>query len=545
MSLTEATNPFHAGEREAQARAGVGDVASWAAGFVRDHLPEQHRAFHTALPFLVLAGADDGGRVWTTLIEGADGFVRSPDPRRIALHATLQAADPLAAACAAGAEVGALGIDLATRRRNRFSGYLRPAGAGYLIDVRQTFGNCPQYIVERAWTRHAAGTPPPARLTDALSDRQRALVGAADTLFIGSGHLRPGGGAANGFDASHRGGAPGFVRVIDGTHLQIPDYPGNNYFNTIGNLVADPRVGLLFVDFETGGLLHVTGRATIDWQPRDGHDRQARRTINVTIDAVLDRPGAMALRWFRPAASARPLRLVRRQVESVAITSFHFVPADGRPLARFEAGQHLPVELRIPGQASAVARTYSLSGPPAEGGAYRLSVKREPLGLASRYLHDTLREGDLIEARAPAGDFVMPRDAAPLVLVSAGVGLTPMVSMLHAASAQGRSVWFVHGARNGREHALRAEVERLVAQDPRALRRLYFYSQPDRQDRIGRDFDRAGRITAADLLDLDADGDAHYLLCGPPRFMADIRNGLEAAGVPAGRIHVETFGPSG
>lgn len=545
MSLTEATNPFHAGEREAQARAGVGDVASWAAGFVRDHLPEQHRAFHTALPFLVLAGADEHGRVWTTLIEGADGFVRSPDPRRIALHATLQAADPLAAACAAGAEVGALGIDLATRRRNRFSGYLRPAGAGYLIDVRQTFGNCPQYIVERAWTRHAAGTPPPARLTDALSDRQRALVGAADTLFIGSGYLRPGGGAANGFDASHRGGAPGFVRVIDGTHLQIPDYPGNNYFNTIGNLVADPRVGLLFVDFETGGLLHVAGRATIDWQPRDGHDRQARRTINVAIDAVLDRPGAMALRWFRPAASARPLRLVRREVESASITSFHFAPVDGRPLAPFEAGQHLPVELRIPGQANPVGRTYSLSGSPAENGAYRLSVKREPLGLASRYLHDTLREGDLIEARAPAGDFVMPRDAAPLVLVSAGVGLTPMVAMLHAASAQGRRVWFVHGARNGRDHALRAEVERLVAQGRGALRRRYFYSQPDSQEQAGRDFDRAGRITAADLLDLDAGDDAHYLLCGPSRFVADIRNGLDAAGVAAARIHVETFGPGG
>jgi len=106
-------------------------------------------------------------------------------------------------------------------------------------------------------------------------------------------------------------------------------------------------------------------------------------------------------------------------------------------------------------------------------------------------------------------------------------------------------VWFVHGARNGPEHALRAEVERLVAQSRSAVRRLYFYSQPDRQDRIGRDFDRVGRITAADLLELNPAGNAHYLLCGPQPFLAGIRNGLEAAGVPVERIHVETFGPRG
>ena len=200
----------------------------------------------------------------------------------------------------------------------------------------------------------------------------------------------------------------------------------------------------------------------------------------------------------------------------------------------FRAGQSVPI-----------TRTYSLSGSPAEGGEYRLSVKREAKGLASRFLHDALREGDLIEARAPAGGFVMPRDKAPLVLVSAGVGLTPMVSMLHAASAQGRSVWFVHGARNGPEHALRAEVERLVAQSRSAVQRVYFYSQPDRQDRIGRDFDRVGRNTAADLLELNPAGNAHYLLGGPQPFLADIRNGLEAAGVPVERIHVETFGPRG
>ncbi|TVT49549.1 MAG: ferredoxin [Denitromonas halophila] len=543
--MTKLINPFHAGELEAQARAGVGDVAGWAAGFVRDHLPEQHRAFHGALPFLVLAAAGEDGRVWTTLVEGGDGFVRSPDPRHIALHTTLNAADPLAVACHAGTEVGVLGIDLATRRRNRFSGYLRPDGAGYVIDVRQTFGNCPQYINERVWTRLEPDSPHAASMTDGLTQRQRALIGAADTLFIGSGHVRPEGAASNGYDASHRGGAPGFVQVVDGAHLRIPDYAGNNFFNTIGNLVADPRVGLLFVDFEAGSLLHVTGRATIDWYPQDGHDPEARRMINVTIDAVLERPGAMSLRWFRRGASSRRLRLVRREAESARITSFYFASEDGRALDRFQAGQHLPVSVAVPGRPGVAERTYSLSGSPADPMQYRLSVKRETQGLVSRFLHDTLREGEVIEARAPAGDFVIPCDHCPLVLVSAGVGLTPMVSMLHATAGQGRTVWFVHGVRNGREHALRAEVDRLLAEGGGVRRGIFFYSHPDPNDLIGRDYDVRGRVSAAGLLALDAGVSARYLLCGPPPFLADIQRGLEAGGVAPERIHVETFGPRG
>ncbi len=541
--MTEPINPFHSGELEAQARAGVGDVARWAAGFVRDHMPEQHRAFHSALPFLVLAGGDGNGRTWVTVVEGADGFVRSPDPYRIEMLTTLDKADPLFAACSSGAEVGVLGIDLATRRRNRFSGYLRPDGESYVIDVRQTFGNCPQYINERSWTRAAVGAPPSASLTEALTDQQIALIGVADTMFIGSGHKELDGAASNGYDASHRGGAPGFVRVVDSRHLQIPDYSGNNFFNTIGNLVSDSRVGLLFVDFETGGLLHISGRATIDWNPQDEGGPEVRRMITVAIDIVLARPEAIALRWLRPENSTRRLRLARRETESDGIASFYFEPDDGRPLDRFEAGQHLPIEVRIPGQVGPSRRTYSLSGSPANGRQYRLSVKREDMGLVSGFLHDHLREGGLIDARPPAGDFVIPCDNCPLVLVSAGIGLTPMLSMLHAVAGQDRPVWFIHGARNGREHALRAEVDRLVAENEGARRQIFFYSRPDPNDVIGRDYDVIGRVTAADLLVINAGASAQYLLCGPPPFLADLRNGLEAAGVSPDRIRFEAFGP--
>jgi len=545
MSSMDPINPFHEGELQAQKRAGVGDVAKWAGGFIRDYLPEQHRDFHTSLPFLIVSGADPQGQTWITMVDGPQGFATSPDPRRIVLTTQVDPTDPLASAFQNGTDIGVLGIELAHRRRNRFSGAMRATDDGYAIDIRQTFGNCPQYIHERAWTRVAKAGAVTAKSGSALTIDQIALIGGSDTMFIGSGHQGAAGAVSNGFDASHRGGAPGFVHVVDGTHLQIPDYAGNNFFNTIGNLVSNPRIGLLFVDFETGDLLQITGRAFIDWSPERAHDPDARRVIDVEIDAVLERPAAVGLRWAKQDHLSRPLKLSRRTAESPSVTSFYFEAADGRPLEPFKAGQHLPIEVQIPGEVGLSKRSYSLSGAPHDTSHYRLSVKREDKGLVSRFLHDALSVGSLIEARKPSGAFVVPCLKCPLVLVGAGVGATPMLSMLHAsADEQDRPVWYVHAARNGRDHVLRAEVDHLVEANENLHQRT-FYSRPDAADVLGRDYDAEGRITARDLLDLGAGPEAHYMLCGPAAFLAEMRKALEAEGVLADNIHVEIFGPTG
>ena len=538
----EDLNPFHSGERTAQERAGVGDVSQWAGGFVRDFLPGQHRIFHTSLPFLVFAGADDDGRVWTTILDGDEGFIQSPDPQRLTLQTQPDAADPLAGRFADGGEIGGLGIELATRRRNRFSGRIAPDADGLSIKMRQTFGNCPQYIHPRGVRRIARARNADVLRSTALSKDQIARIGQADTLFIGSGHQGDAGAASNGFDASHRGGAPGFVHVASSTRLLIPDYAGNNFFNTIGNLLCNPRIGLLFVDFQTGGLLHLSGRAKIDWSPRDAHDPEAWRMIDVEIDAVIDRPKALSLRWDRLDGRARKLRLARREQEAEHITSFYFAPVDGRPLDPFEPGQHLPIAVQIPGQSGLTERSYSLSGAAPDLSHYRLSIKREENGLMSRFLHDDLRVGDMIEALPPAGDFVLPEGEGPVILISAGVGLTPMISMLHALAETGRPTWYVHAARNGQEHAMGAEIQALTAQHSNLQRRVFF-SQPSHQDRADIDFDAAGRMSASEIIELETGGDPQYLICGPKRFLADIRSGLEALRVPGDSIHVETFGP--
>lgn len=542
--MTRKTTPFHAGELEAQQRAGVGDVSAWAGSFIRDHMPEQHRAFFASLPFLVIAGGDEAGRPWVTILEGPSGFVASPDPRTLTVTAPLAPEDPLATALASGTEIGMLGIELETRRRNRLNGVFHPEGEGFAIDVRQSFGNCPQYIHEREWYRGETSGTPAARVSERLDAGQAARITAADTFFIGSGHRVGGGHQSDGYDASHRGGEPGFVQIAKDGTLRIPDYAGNNYFNTIGNLIRNPRVGLLFVDFETGGLLQVTGRSQIDWTPTDRKAPEALRVIHVVVEQVVDRPGALALRWSPKDDACLQLKVIDKVVESDQITSLHLAAADGEPLEPFEAGQYLPVELKIPGHPGRVRRSYSLSGSPFAS-TYRLSIKREDRGVASRFLHDQVVIGNQIEARRPSGEFVVPCSRCPLVLVSAGVGITPMLSVLHAAvfDRSGRPIWFVHGARDGRSHALRAEVDALVAKDANIIRRV-FYSVPRGEDLAGVQFDATGRVMAKDLLALDAGVDAHYMLCSPARFVGEIRAGLESDGVPFGQIHLETFGPT-
>ena len=534
-------NPFHAGEIEAQQRAGVGDVASKVAGFIRDFMPEQHREFHTSLPFLIVSAAAPDGRPWVTLIEGNDGFVTSPSETRLEMHADLSQNDPLAAALHDGADIGLLGIEFATRRRNRLSGFMRWRRDRFVIDVRQTFGNCPQYIHPREWYRTAHHTESTAERSPALSPQQIERIGAADTMFIGTGQRDKHALPSNGYDASHRGGEPGFVQVVDRTHLRIPDYAGNNFFNSIGNILRNPNVGLVFVDFTNGDLLHVTGRATIDWAPDGPGNSGALRFIDVEVGEVLDRRAALSLRWSSDANAQRDLRVTKKDRESEQITSVYLAPADDRPLRDFKPGQHLPIQLDVPGQRAPVQRSYSLSGP-AGSDFYRLSVKREARGVASRHLHDRLQVGDIIRAHDPAGSFVVPCGRCPLVLASAGVGVTPMMSILLdvARGSHERPVWFVHGARDGGQHALRGEVER-VAREYEHVQKQFFYSRPRASDQHGIDYDVEGRVNVNSLLDLEAGPDAHYMLCGPAAFVSSLETGLQTAGVPGSQIHFETF----
>lgn len=546
---TQASSPFHEGEQRVQTRLGVRDeIEPWARRVVRPFLPEEHRAFYSQLPFLVVAARDEAGRPWATLLAEEPGFVSSPDPSTLRIAGRPLPGDALGDGLKPGDDIGILGIELETRRRNRVNGRVaRRIDAGFVLAVEQGFGNCPQYITERSWRRagpeeRRGGS---TRASD-LTAVQQELVRRADTFFIATGFRDRGESETFGMDASHRGGAPGFVRVAGPREIVFPDYAGNNHFNTLGNLLMDPRAGILFVDFERGDLLQVSGRARIDWDsPEVGRFEGARRLVHLEIEEVVSLRGALPLRWESEGSAVRELRVVAKQPESADVTSFLLEARDGSALPGFVAGQYLPVELPVPGRAAPVLRSYSLSGAPGDP-LHRISVKRDPRGVASRYLHDQLEVGDFLAAGAPRGSFVLDASGGrPIVLVSAGVGLTPLVSMLGSLVAAGseRPVWFVHGARDGGHHPLRHEVNRL-AESAANVEVHVAYSRPGPDDVVGRDFHSSGRIDIA-LLEQRVPGlEAEFYLCGPRGFMAEIQTGLEARGVATERIRTESFGPA-
>jgi len=301
---------FHEGERRVQARLGVRAIERFAEKAIRPFLPDQHRVFYGRLPFLVAAARDAEGRPWVTLLAGEPGFVRSPDERTLAIEARPGAGDPLQRAFVTGADLGLLGIELSTRRRNRVNGRIvSHDDEGFVFAVDQSFGNCPKYIRERAWQPGPVAEPLHVKRSDALDPDQRRRIAEADTFFIASGHRGEGEAATFGMDASHRGGAAGFVRVDGGGRIVFPDYSGNHFFNTIGNLMVDPRVGVTFVDFGTGSLLQITGRATIDWDsPAVAATPGAGRLVEIEVDAVVERRGALPLRWRDASAGEAAAR---------------------------------------------------------------------------------------------------------------------------------------------------------------------------------------------------------------------------------------------
>jgi hypothetical protein len=255
--------PYHAGELEVQRRAGVQEEAGRVGRIVSPTLTGSVARLMAAHRLAVAASLDEDSRVWASLLTGPAGFLHPVDARLMLVESHPRPTDPLARNLQVRSELGLLAIDLATRRRLRFNGRaLHDAERGIFLAVEQVYGNCPKYIQARHLDLEGAGldAAPPER-SSALNARQQAFIAAADTLFIASFH--PDGGP----DASHRGGAPGFVRPLDARTLAFGDYPGNNMYNTLGNLAAQPRAGLLFLDFESGTTLQLTGAARLDWDP--------------------------------------------------------------------------------------------------------------------------------------------------------------------------------------------------------------------------------------------------------------------------------------
>ena len=574
-------SPFHAGEQQVHERLGIRDeIEAFARRVVRDYMPDQHREFYGMLPFVLIGTVDDRGRPWASLLTGGPGFMTSPEPRRLDVAARPLFGDPLNMTLKSGADVGILGIEPETRRRNRLTGRIETVrGDGFVVSIRQAFGNCPQYIQTRAVeVVPEDGRPfeePPISRGNRFDERTRALIERSDTLFIATAFSDLQDDASQGADVSHRGGKPGFVRVEDDRTFVFPDFSGNNHFNTVGNILLNPKAGFLFVDFEAGDLVYMTGAAEIVWEgPQVRAFTGAERLLRFRAEQVIRVEGSLPLRFefgeYSPmldhtgswaqtaetiAADKERNNFVSYEVfdikpESDTISSFYLRRSDGKAPASYEAGQFLPIRVTIPGQDERATRTYTVSDAP-NADYYRLSIKREGGdALVSNFLHDQATAGFHLEAMAPRGKFVLDQSSdRPVVLVSGGVGITPMIAMTNFIINEGlrtrnfRRTFFIHGARNGQVHAFGDHIRDLANQHD-ALTAHIRYSHPTETDRLGETHDSEGHVDIELLKSVLPFDDYDFYFCGPPPFMQSLYDGLTGLGVRDERIHYESFGPA-
>ncbi|MFM0322028.1 2Fe-2S iron-sulfur cluster-binding protein [Caballeronia glebae] len=571
-------SPWHRGEIAIQKAFGVDErMDGVGRRVVRDYMPDQHRQFFAQLPFIVAGAVDERGDAWATLLAAHPGFMHTRDSKTLSMSRARDPHDPADAGMSDGASIGLLGIEMHTRRRNRLNGVIHRDGAnlGFDVAVEQSFGNCPQYIQLRdfEFVRDPAVPSPVEPLAlDALSPRARAMIAGADTFFVASYFDREDGHRQ--VDVSHRGGKPGFVRLSDDGALTIPDFAGNLFFNTLGNILVNGRAGLVFADFETGDLLQLAGDAEVLLDsPETAAFQGAERLWRFTPRRVLYRAQALPLRWkargdgaspnslmtgdwtqvaerVKAAALAnawRAFRVSKVVDESDAIRSFQLEPADGAGIVAHKAGQHLPIRVTLPGDAKPRIRTYTLSVAPSDG-VYRISVKRD--GRVSAYLHDTLKAGGIIEARAPAGDFTIdPFEHRPVVLMAAGVGITPMLAMLRHVVYEGlrkrrvRPVWMIVSAHSLASRAFAHEIDALAQSAGGAVTVIRVLSDTNGAQ-LERDYDVSGRIDIDLLTSRLPFNDYNFYLCGPGAFMQSIYDGLRALNVSDARVHAEAFGPS-
>lgn len=284
---------YHAGSLAVQKRVGVDERARMMGRAFGQDITVAVAAFLAGQPLLVVGGPDPATeRVWTSPVAGTSGFVRATGPRQISVAGGPPPTDPLATALATpGTPVGSIVLDPRTRRRLRLNGTARPTPRGFVVEADRVFGNCPRYIQRREKFEQVEGrTPGTPRRAGRLEPADMDVVRAADTFFVATVH-------GDGADVSHRGGNPGFVEVVSPGELRWPDYSGNAMFLTLGNLYTDPRAGLLFLDWETGDTLQVTGEARTEFSA-DGE-----RTVCFTVTETVRTPAAVPMRWSAPEYS--------------------------------------------------------------------------------------------------------------------------------------------------------------------------------------------------------------------------------------------------
>lgn len=306
---------FHKGEAALHRKLGI-EQRQDALGrrMIRNYMPDQHRDFFTSLPEIHLGAIDSDGHPWAVTRIGNKGFVHTPDKQSFVMTSRPLSGEPVDLMLSAGAKVSVVGVEFSTRRRNRLNATVHRSDGDMLhFNIDQSYGNCPKYIQVRNTTRTDAQPLKQVVTKKKLATDTTAIIHNADTLFIASRAANLGDDPRDGVDINHRGGAVGFVTVCDDDALFFPDYKGNSFYNTLGNITQDDRVGLQFIDFTTGTLVNIKGHAKIIEQYAEDLPLIGRG-VHVRVEAVVHAIGALPYRYEfieaspkNPELSAPPL----------------------------------------------------------------------------------------------------------------------------------------------------------------------------------------------------------------------------------------------
>lgn len=565
------TSPYHAGELAAQDKGGTRGAATELSAVMSNSLDfsSNHDAFLAAQNFSVLTSVDvSSGKVWITPLFTLDDDMDAVSEREIVISAQCLPQGDVLNHCQPGTPLSLLAIDLNQRKRYRINGVATKASANSSHDgdinlwVKEYSPNCPKYINRRELIRDSQGAKPVnthavREARTQLSESDQAFVKAMDTLWIGS--YAPDAGA----DANHRGGQPGFIRVISPTTIEWPEYRGNGMFFTSGNLEVNNRAGVTLVDFETGSFIQMTGRAVVDWQ-HNGQYEGATRTIRYDIDQLVRIDEATTHRWKRldyspynlsiagandtDHSNARPdfptvVTLAKIVEESEDVKTFRFLAERRIP---FLPGQYATFDLgKIPGGSATEIRSWTLSETPNSikgDNTLDITVKRVPNGLVTNWLHDHAEVGLQLKLNGVQGDMsavrIDPQSAKPVVaehllLLSAGIGITPNMAQLRGLGAfvlqDQTRITMIHVERHEEGLLFQKEISRRVQRYPN-----FNYTNVITS--------KEGRLSKQQLTSLVNDAALQQVfLCGPTSFMSDMRKHLVEIGVQPKNIVIESF----
>jgi ferredoxin-NADP reductase len=538
---------FHQGELTVQALANEADIAQRNGSVVSQHILKGALPFIAQQHMAIVSSTDENEQIWTSALFGEPGFISAPSDQKVLINPQKmikQSADPLWRNIVTNSQVGLLIIELSTRRRFRVNGTMLLLEDGqFEVTVAQAYPNCPKYIQRRQPTLSpdalTYNTPQPI-LGDMLTDIQLELISSSDSFFVGSGvnnHHN---------DSSYRGGAPGFVNIINNQQLLIPDYKGNSMFNTLGNIQSNPKAGLTFIDFKQHKLLQLTGNAKILWHQIDDNNDTGgtKRYWQFDIKHWQETKLPSGLHWMffdysphNPKANVNAkaenindlvLKVSAIEQKSKNIKLFKLTSANDAILPAFEPGAHLPIELSLPENNKAL-RHYSIISSSHDNRFYDIAVQQELHGAGgSNYIHEQLRIGQQIKAKAPVNDFSLTSPGKHHILIAGGIGITPILSMLKQLVENKESFELHYSIKQSTDAAFVEEINNLSGNNAR------FYFTQEIQ---------ATRIDLPIILATERKS-SHVYICGPITMIQAVKDQATKNTWQPDHIHFESFGHS-